>query len=78
MVLDIELGEGDTKYEKAKIIGSRALQLAQGAQIRIDLGDEELDALDHNPVEIAKREYEEGELPLKAERVLPHESGRMY
>ncbi len=78
MGLDIDYDDRTTKYEKAKIIGSRALQLSQNAPILIDLDEEELDELDHDPVEIAKREYEAGELPLKAERVLPHESGRMY
>ncbi len=67
-----------TKYEKARVIGSRALQLSMGAPIRIDLSEEELEELDHNPVEIAKLEYEEDEIPIDVERPLPHEEGDMY
>jgi DNA-directed RNA polymerase subunit K/omega len=79
MPIDIDLDDEErTEYEKAKIIGSRALQLSMGAPIRIDLSDEELEELNYNPVEIAKREFEADELPIGVKRVQPHEKGRMY
>lgn len=74
MTLNLELPEDRfTEYEKSRIIGSRALQLSQGAPMRVDLDDDELRELDYNPIEIAKREFEEDELNITVnrERQLP-------
>ena len=62
-----------TKYERARIIGSRALQISQGAPIRVKLTKKDLEELKYNPVEIAKREFEEGVIPIEVKRLLPHE-----
>ncbi len=62
-----------TKYERARIIGSRALQLSQGAPMLLKLSKKELEALKYNPVEIAKREFDAGVIPLDVKRILPHE-----
>ncbi len=62
-----------TKYERARIIGSRALQISQGAPMLIKLSKKELEELKYNPVEIAKREYDAGVIPLEVKRILPHE-----
>ena len=43
-----------SKYEKARIIGARALQISMGAPFAIDLSTEDLEKLKYNPVEIAK------------------------
>lgn len=68
-MLDLELSEEDkTKYEKSRIIGSRALQLSMGAPFLIDLDDEWLKEINYNPVQIAKREYEEGAIPMNVDR----------
>ena len=61
----------NTVFERARLIGSRALQISQGAPILIDMSEEELEAIHYNPVEIAKREYQEGVLPLEAVRPAP-------
>ena len=60
-----------TKYEKARMIGSRALQIAMGAPFLIKMDDEDLKKLKYNPVEIAKKEYELGVIPLTVRRPLP-------
>ena len=60
-----------TKYEKARIIGARALQIAMGAPMFIKLNDNELHALNYNPIEIAKKEFNEGLLPITIKRPLP-------
>ncbi len=73
MVIRVDCGERHTKYERARIIGSRALQLSQGAPLLIKLSKKELEGLKYNPVEIAKREYEAGAIPIAVKRVLPHE-----
>ena len=58
---DIQL----TKYEKAKIIGIRALQLSNGAQPMIKV-DGIIDVMD-----IAKKELEEYKLPFIIRRKYP-------
>ena len=49
-----------TIYEKARIIGARALQLSMGAPPLTDVGDEFV-----SPVSLAKREFEANLVPLK-------------
>ena len=60
-----------TKYEKARMIGSRALQIAMGAPFLIKLTEHDLEKIGYNPVEIAKREFEEGILPITVRRPFP-------
>jgi len=50
-----------TKYEKARIIGARALQIAMGAPVLIET--EEID-----PIEMAIEEFEKGVIPITAKR----------
>lgn len=50
-----------TKYEKARIIGARALQIAMGAPVLI-----ETDEID--PIEIAMDEFERGVVPITVKR----------
>jgi len=54
-----------TKYEQARIIGARALQIAMGAPILVDRGTE------LNPIEIAKKEFNAGVLPITIRRIMP-------
>ncbi len=60
-----------TKYEKARMIGSRALQIAIGAPFLIKMNEKELEKINFNPVEIAKMEFEEGIIPITIRRPLP-------
>jgi len=62
-----------TKYEKARIIGSRALQIAMGAPFLVELNQGDLEKLRYNPIEIAKLELEKGIIPIAIVRTLPHE-----
>ncbi|HUV79965.1 MAG: DNA-directed RNA polymerase subunit K [Methanosarcinales archaeon] len=50
-----------TKYEKARIIGARALQIAMGAPVLI-----ETDEID--PIDIAIEEFEKGVVPITVRR----------
>jgi DNA-directed RNA polymerase subunit K len=50
-----------TKYEKARIIGARALQIAMGAPVLIET--EEID-----PIEVAMAEFEKGVIPITVRR----------
>ena len=56
--------EGYTRFEKARIIGARALQIARGAPILI-----ETDLTD--PVKIAELEFEKNVIPLDVKRRKP-------
>ena len=60
-----------TKYEKARMIGSRSLQLAMGAPFLIKLNKEELEKINYNPIKIAQIELEKGVLPITVKRPLP-------
>ena len=60
-----------TKYEKARILGSRALQIAMGAPFLIKLNDKDLKKINYNPIEIAKLEFKEGIIPITIKRPLP-------
>ncbi|MCH8067219.1 MAG: DNA-directed RNA polymerase subunit K [Nanoarchaeota archaeon] len=53
-----------TKYEQARIIGSRALQISQGAPFMIKLSDKDLQKIGYNPLEIAKMEYKQDLIPI--------------
>lgn len=59
-----------TKYEKARLIGSRALQISMGAPFLVKLSEEDLVGLQYNPIEIAKREFEADVLPISVKRAV--------
>ena len=60
-----------TKYEKARIIGARALQLSMGAPLLLKLTKEDLEKINYNPIEIAKMEFQKGIIPITIKRPLP-------
>ena len=60
-----------TKYEKARIIGSRALQISSGAPFMLKLSKEELEKIQYDPLKIAKLEYDAGVLPIDVKRPMP-------
>lgn len=62
-----------TKYEKARMIGSRALQISMGAPFEVKLTKKDLEKMKYNPIEIAKREFNENKLPLTVLRPFPNE-----
>jgi DNA-directed RNA polymerase subunit K len=51
----------DNRYEKARIIGARALQVAYGAPVLIDTEQTQ-------PILIAAEEYDAGVLPFTVKR----------
>lgn len=57
-----------TKYEKARMIGSRALQISMGAPYLVKLSEEDMEKIKYNPVEIAKLEFEKSVIPLSTKR----------
>ena len=57
-----------TKYERARLVGSRALQISMGAPFMIKLSAKDLEELQYNPIEIARRELEENKIPMDVVR----------
>ncbi len=57
-----------TVFEKARLIGSRALQISQGAPLLVKLSQKELEKIHYNPIEIAKIEYARDVIPLAIKR----------
>ena len=63
-----------SKFEKARIIGARSLQISMGAPFMIKLDDKDLKNIKYNPVEIAKLEFKEGIVPITIKRPMPGKS----
>jgi len=51
-----------TKFEKARILGARALQISLGAPVLVEVDD------DMEPRDIAKKELESGIIPITVRR----------
>ena len=60
-----------TKYEKARMVGSRALQLSMGAPFLLKLTGDDLKKINYNLVKIALMEFETGIIPITIKRPLP-------
>ncbi len=52
-----------TRYERARIIGARALQISMGAPVLIDVDKKE-------PIDIAYIELEKGVIPITVKRTV--------
>ena len=57
-----------TKYEIARLVGSRALQLSMGAPIQIKLSKKQLEEIGYNTIDIAKLELEADAIPIEVVR----------
>jgi DNA-directed RNA polymerase subunit K/omega len=55
-----------TRFEKTRIVGARAMQIAMGAPVLIDVPPNV-----KSPIEIALLELKEGILPISIRRQLP-------
>lgn len=54
-----------TKYERARVLGTRALQISMNAPVMVDLDGET------DPLEIAAKELREKKVPFTIRRYLP-------
>ena len=57
-----------SKYEKARILGARSLQLSMGAPFLVKVSEEDLESMHFNPLEIAKKELAAGVIPITIRR----------
>ena len=69
--MDQLVKEKFTKYEIARIIGARALQIAMDAPILVKFSDEELKAMKYDALKIAETELKEEALPISVHRPIP-------
>jgi DNA-directed RNA polymerase subunit K len=60
-----------TKYERARIIGARALQIAMNAPVLVKLSEEEMEKINYDALKIAEIELDSGILPISVKRPLP-------
>lgn len=54
-----------TKYERARVLGTRALQISMNAPVMVDLNGET------DPLKIAMKELRERKIPIIIRRYLP-------
>jgi DNA-directed RNA polymerase subunit K len=66
-----------TKYEIARILGARSLQLAMDAPILLKLTKEEEEELNYDTLKIAEKELDSGILPITVKRPLPKKSEKI-
>ena len=60
-----------TKYEKARILGARALQLAMNAPLLLKVTDEDLAKVNYDVLKLAEIELESGVLPISIKKPFP-------
>ncbi|MAG47359.1 DNA-directed RNA polymerase subunit K [archaeon] len=63
-----------TKYEKARVIGARSLQLEMGAPLLLKFDKKGFEKILYNPVEIAKMEFEKKIIPITIKRPMPQKA----
>ena len=64
-----------TRYEIARIIGARALQVSMDAPLLVKVSEDELEELNYDPIKIAEKEFESGVLPITVNRPRPQRKG---
>ena len=60
-----------SKYERARIIGARALQIAMNAPLLLKISQEDLEQIKFDALKIAEIELNSGVLPISISRPFP-------
>ena len=60
-----------SKYERARIIGARGLQISMDAPLLTEMSAEELNGVNYDPLKIAEKELNDGVLPISVNRPMP-------
>ncbi len=63
--------ENFTKYETARILGARALQIAMNAPLLIKITNEDLETIKFDAIKIAEIELNSDILPISVKKPLP-------
>lgn len=64
-----------TRFEVARIIGARALQIAMDAPLLMEIPETELEGMRYDPLKIAEKEFKSGVLPISVKRPMPSKTG---
>jgi DNA-directed RNA polymerase subunit K len=67
----MEAKEEFTRYEIARILGARALQIAMDAPLLLKIEEDELQEMRFDSLKIAEKEFNSGVLPISVKRPLP-------
>ncbi len=60
-----------SRYETARILGARALQIAMNAPLLIKLSKEDLERVKYDALKIAEIEFDSGVLPISVNKPFP-------
>ena len=60
-----------TKYETARILGARALQIAMNAPLLIKISKDDLEKIRYDALKIAEVEFKSGVLPITVHKPFP-------
>lgn len=60
-----------TRYERARVLGARALQIAMNAPLLIKISKEELEKINFDALKIAEKELNSGVLPISINKPFP-------
>jgi len=64
-------GQNFSKYEKARILGARALQIAMNAPLLIRISEEDLEKINFDALKIAEIELNSNILPISIKKPFP-------
>ncbi len=70
-MFDEKLKDKFSKYEIARILGARALQIAMNAPLLIKVSKEDLEKVKYDALKIAEIEFESDILPISVKRPFP-------
>jgi len=60
-----------TRYETARILGARALQIAMNAPLLIKISPDDLEKINYDALKIAEVEFNSGILPISVKKPFP-------
>ncbi len=60
-----------TKYERARILGARGLQISMDAPLLLKISDDDLNGVNYDPLKIAEKELDSGVLPISVNKPMP-------
>jgi len=66
-----------SKYERARILGARALQIAMNAPLLIKINEEDLEKIKYDALKIAEIELDSKILPISIKRPFPEKREEM-
>lgn len=64
-----------TRFEIARILGARALQISMDAPLLIKISEAELEVMHYDALKIADKEFRSGVLPISIKRPMPTKTG---